>query len=156
MNETIAKLTTELCSYLRTSITEKPNAWITTRRPGMALSDIFWPRINVYLMEVNENPSLRNQFVPSAGNGQVFPVGLDLRYLFTFYGRGTLPQDLLQTALKAMSARPVFDPTGGKTPASAVRLSLEGTDITTLEKIWSMMGVRHAPSLIYRATGLIV
>jgi hypothetical protein len=118
--------------------------------------DLLGPRINVYLMEVNENPSQRNEFIPSTGNGQIPPVGLDLKYLMTFYGRGTVPQELLQASVKAMAAKPVFDPTSGKTPASNVHLSLERTDIGELEKVWSLMGVRHAPSLIYRATGLVV
>ena len=122
----------------------------------MTILDLFRPRINVYLIDVNENPSQQNGFLPSTGTGQSQPVGLDLRYLVSFYGVGTIPQNLLQSSIKAMAAKPAFDPTGGTTPASNVHLVLERTDTWELEKVGSMMGVRHTPSMIYQATGLII
>jgi hypothetical protein len=156
MIDSLALLTAQICSYLQASKIEQTGYRITSHRPGMTVFDLFRPRINVYLMEVNENPSRRNDFLSSGGIGQNPPIVLDLRYLITFYGPGNGPQNLLQGTVKAMAAKPVFDPASAQNLSSNVHFMLESTNDRELEKVWSMMGVRHAPSLIYRANGLIV
>jgi hypothetical protein len=155
MYETIAKLTDQICSYLQSAASELPGAWVSIGRPGMSIFDLIRPRINVYLIEVNENPSLRNQFIPS-GNQQGILVGLDLKYLVTFYGRKRAPLILIQSSTKALASSSTFNPTGESNPASVVHLSLLRTGTEEMAQVWDMMGVRHAPSLMCQATGLLV
>jgi hypothetical protein len=155
MIDTIPKLTAQLCSYLKGSIKDLPGARVTTGRPRMSVIDLFRPRINIYLLDISENPSLRNQTVPS-GNGQKPAVGLNLTYLVSFYGRNTRPHDLAGTTVKAMALRSTFDPSGDGNPASNVHLNLLSLDLKEMHLIWDMIGVRHAPSLIYTVTGLTV
>jgi hypothetical protein len=120
----------------------------------MSVLDVFWPRINVYLLDVNENPSLRNQSIPSE-NEQSGRFGLDLRYLVTFYGSGTSPHDLMQAGAKELASKSIFNPTGGAA-SSNVHMNLVNTDSAEMHHIWEMIGVRHAPSLICRITGLVI
>lgn len=155
MNFTISKLTGQLCSYLRGSVQDITGARVTVGRPGRSILDLLNPRINVYLMDVTENPSLRNMSIPSV-KGQNIQVGLDLRYLVSFYGTGTKPQDLLQATVKAMASRTILDPEGDRSPSSGVQINLVSVDLKEMQQIWDMIGARHAPSLIYRATGLTI
>ena len=155
MNDTIARLTGQLASYLKSAATENTNVKVTTGRPGMSVLDLFRPRINVYLLDANEGPSRRNDFVPSV-EGQDGPVGLELRYLVTFYGTGKIPLVLMQQSLKALADRSTFSPVGGSSPASNVHLSLVQAGTDELQKIWTMMRVRHAPSLLCKVTGLTI
>jgi hypothetical protein len=105
--------------------------------------------------EVSENPSLRNLSLPST-NGERPLVGLDLRYLVSFYGRGTLPHDHLQATINELALRSTSDPAGEAIGSLKVRLSLLSVDLEEMHKIWEMMRLRHAPSLIYGVSGLII
>ena len=125
------------------------------RRPGKSVLDLFRPRINVYLLDMNENPSLRNQSILS-GSEQNFRIHLDLKYLVTFYGRNTLPYDLIQTAIKGLAIKTTFNTAGGSTSSSNVHQRMVIVDTTEMYHIWDMIGVGQAPSLVYKITGLTV
>jgi hypothetical protein len=53
-------------------------------------AELAGPRVNLYLMQVIENASLKNQEIPDHSHPAAYghpPLSLDLRYLMTTYGQ---------------------------------------------------------------------
>ena len=62
---------------------------VTIAPPDVAINGIAGRRLNLYLYEINENGSLKNQEIPGRGAGSGYghpPLSLNLHYLVTAYG----------------------------------------------------------------------
>jgi hypothetical protein len=91
-----------------------PGATVTMLRPDGAATGIPATGVNIFLYQVTPNAAVRNEDLPTrAQDGRVVRrprIGLDLHYLFTFYGRDSLlvPQRLLGSVVRTLHAKPVL------------------------------------------------
>ncbi|MBP0000758.1 MAG: DUF4255 domain-containing protein [Cyanobacteria bacterium SID2] len=113
----IATVTAVLQQLLQEGVeADVPGAQVTTVRPDKKQGpDLDKPGINIYLYQVTPNPAWRNADLrtrrPKGDLGKQRQAGLDLQYLFTFYGdeRELIPQRLLGSAVRTLVDRPVLD-----------------------------------------------
>jgi hypothetical protein len=89
-------------------------ATVTTVRPDGTGSGTPPTGVNIFLYQVSPSAAARNEDLPTRGaDGHPMRrprVGLDLHYLFTFYGRDAQlePQRVLGSVVKTLHARPVL------------------------------------------------
>ena len=75
---------------LRTLLLDRmvTGAQVTIAPPDVAVTGLDGARVNLYLFELLENASLKNQEIPGTGHPGAFgrpPLSLNLRYLLTTY-----------------------------------------------------------------------
>jgi hypothetical protein len=70
------------------------------------------PAVNIFLYQVAVNPNWRNADAPTRDSrGRLVQrpaIGLDLNYMFTFYGPGFVPQLLMGHVVSRLHARPLL------------------------------------------------
>ena len=70
------------------------------------------PAVNIFLYQAAVNPNWRNADAPTRDrNGRLVQrpaIGLDLNYMFTFYGPGFVPQLLMGHIISRLHARPLL------------------------------------------------
>ncbi|MGC9505742.1 DUF4255 domain-containing protein [Baaleninema sp.] len=183
----IATVTAVLQQLLQEGVeTDVPGAQVTTVRPDKKQGiDLDKPGINIYLYQVTPNPAWRNADLrtrrPKGDLSKQRQAGLDLHYLFTFYGNeGELvPQRLLGSAVRTLVDRPVLDREtlhrftqrsrassqthpylADSTLAEQVQLvKLMPSTITTedLSRIWSVFfQTPYSLSLAYQGTAVLI
>lgn len=158
---------------------EVPSATVTTKRPDNAATTGTTAAVNVYLMSVAPNPTLRNAELPvRRADGTVTSrpcLALELRYLITCLGDESNfePQRLLGVVMSTLHTWPVLDrafitealsvvheddPTHYLYPADLasqperIRLSLVPMDLEELSKLWSVLfQTPYALSVAYSA-----
>ena len=107
-------------------------------RPGRG-RPLAEPEANVFLYQVTPNGALRNEDLPTrSGNGALRrrpPIGLDLRYLISFYGNEkTLePQRMLGGVVGALHARP-------QVTDSAIEAIVNGAAVAALDEPIRFLG----------------
>lgn len=109
----IAGVTGSLQQFLHGPLTSAvPGTTVRTGPPSASLLTGSTAAVNVFLYQVNPNPSWRNAELPvRRGDGSVVrrpQAALDLFYLLSFYGEESkmVPQLLLGAAVSALHARP--------------------------------------------------
>jgi hypothetical protein len=69
---------------------------VTIAPPDVQISGVSGKRVNLFLYDVSENGSLKNQEIPGQGHPAAYghpPLSLDLHYLLTAYGSSETAQD---------------------------------------------------------------
>jgi hypothetical protein len=135
------------------------------------------PRINLFLYQVSENGSLKNQEIPGKGHPGTFghpPLSLDLHYLLTAYGttseaegnlaNETLAHYLLGSAMRVLHDFPVIDeqlttvsePIGEPildpslhAAFEKISIFLDPVNLTTLSDVWSALTLPYRLSAAY-------
>jgi hypothetical protein len=126
------------------------------------------PRVNLFLYQVTESASLKNQEIPGHGHPGTYgrpPLSLDLHYLLTAYGSTEEEEDLVNetrahflmgSAMRVLHNNPLL--TGTLLHSSLVgefervRLSLEPLSLEDLTKIWTALTLPYRLSAAYKAT----
>ncbi|MFY9822110.1 MAG: Pvc16 family protein [Thermoanaerobaculia bacterium] len=78
---------------------------VTLAPPDIIISGITGRRLNLYLFQVTENGSLKNQEIPGQGHPGAFgrpPLSLDLHYLMTAYAESDTKEDSDRTAQEVL------------------------------------------------------
>jgi uncharacterized protein DUF4255 len=156
---------------------EDPPVAVTLAPPDITISGTHGPRLNLYLFQVTENASLKNQEIPGQGNPGAYgqpPLSLDLHYLMTAYAESdTGPdsdltaQQVLGNAMRVLHDYSIIppdllklsDPT--KTildpdlvaEYERVKITLQPVSIEEISKIWT--AIPHANfrrSVLYEAS----
>lgn len=174
----IAAVTATLQDLLTVAAAEVPGTAVIVGRPDSKRQAEPTPTINLFLFDVLNNPSLRNQHQPSRnfeGNLLDTPTAaLDLHYLLTFTGRESAleSQRLLGATIAALVEHPVLTP-DDITRSMGLRDYLAGCDLATaddrvrlsplhlsleeLSRLWSMLAQEpYAISLQYQASVVVV
>ncbi|MEL6780138.1 MAG: DUF4255 domain-containing protein [Cyanobacteria bacterium J06597_16] len=177
----IATVTATLQKMLQEEIgREMPGAQVTTLRPDAISSNISGACLNVYLYQATPNPAWRNADLrtrrPKADLIKHGQAGLDLHYLFTFYGEEQTyePQRLMGCAIRALVDNPMLtedmiqesvDHAGlavleGSTLMDQIQsVRLIPTTMTTeeLSRIWSVfLQLPYSLSFPYQATAVLI
>jgi hypothetical protein len=144
-------------------------------------AELAGPRVNLYLMQVIENASLKNQEIPDHGHPAAYghpPLSLDLRYLMTTYGQledqeeGDLSaQTILGDAMRVMNdfgnridQLAIINPVAG-TPGDPIldpdlaqeferlRIVLHPMSLDDITKVWSVASeINFRRSVVYEVT----
>jgi Pvc16 N-terminal domain/IPT/TIG domain len=112
----IATVTATLDKLLEKPVDDDvPGAKVTMVSPETAGGGLPATRVNIFLYQVTPSAAARNEDLPTrSSDGERLlrrpRIGLDLHYLFTFYGRESdlEPQRLLGTVVRTLHARPVL------------------------------------------------
>jgi hypothetical protein len=111
----IATVTATLRELLKSAVTaDVAGADVSMVRPDGAATGTPPTGVNIFLYQVTPSAAARNEDLPTrAGDGHMLNrprVGLDLHYLFTFYGQETdlEPQRVLGSVVRTLHARPVL------------------------------------------------
>lgn len=92
-----------------------PNVAVTIDKP-QAPDKVKGPLINLFLYQVTPNPAWRNADLrtrrPKGGLIRHGQAGIDLHFLFTFYGEhlNCIPEQLLGSVIRALVDRPLLTP----------------------------------------------
>ncbi len=177
----IATVTAALQQMLQVEVgRDVPGVQVTTTRPDNSSSSVSGPCINIYLYQATPNPAWRNADLrtrrPKGDLIKHGQAGLDLHYLFTFYGneQALEPQQLLGSTIRTLVDQPVLTqdmieeciehanlPTlEGSTLADQVQLvRFIPSTVTTedLSRIWSVFfQVPYSLSFPYQATAVLI
>ena len=157
-----------------------PGAVVTTNRPEDPSSNTRKMGLNIYLYQVNNNPTWRNADLPTRrNNGSLIQrpqVALDLHYLFSFYGDESdmETQRLLGSIARTMHAHPLLsreaitgtiaDPDYsyliGSDLADAietVKFSPLTLSLEELSKLWSVFfQIPYTLSIAYQGTVILI
>lgn len=137
---------------------------ITIAPPDVAITGVAGQRINLYLYQLSENGSLKNQEIPGQGHPGAYghpPLSLDLLYLLTAFGSNdTNPDSDLQAQQSLGDAMRVFHDfplitdsmhVGGNPEAPLIldtalvgeferlKITLQPATVDEFAKIWSAM-----------------
>lgn len=142
---------------LRTLLTNQMDnpATITVAPPDISVAGVNGRRVNLYLYEVRENATLKNQEIPGHGHPSVFgrpPLSLDLHYLLTAYGDSEtaadadlVAQQLLGDAMRVLhdfalwpADLPGLDPSLQR-EYERIKVTLRPASLEELSKIWTAM-----------------
>jgi uncharacterized protein DUF4255 len=112
----IATVTATLDKLLEKRVdTDVPGAKVTMVRPDTTGAGLPATRVNIFLYQVTPSAAARNEDLPTRSPDGLRTttrprVGLDLHYLFTFYGREVdfEPQRLLGSVVRTLHERPVL------------------------------------------------
>ncbi|MGF1497312.1 MAG: DUF4255 domain-containing protein [Elainellaceae cyanobacterium] len=177
----IATVTAALQKIIQEGIqTDVPGARVTTVRPDNSGSNILEVGVNIFLYQVTPNPAWRNADLhtrrPKGELVKHGQAGLDLHYLFTFYGneQELEPQRLLGSTVRALVDQPTLSPETIRATLISPNLSylvnstLEDqvqlvkfipSSITTedLSRIWSIFfQTPYSLSLAYQGTAVLI
>lgn len=151
---------------------------VTIAPPDVTVSGVAGRRVNLYLYQVMENASLKNQEIPGQGHPGTYgrpPLSLDLRYLVTSYGSSEdapdadlEAQQILGDAMRVMHEYPVITDALHRNDLPAnplvldpsllgeferLKVTLEPTTLDETSKIWSALpDVNFRRSVSYQAT----
>ena len=137
---------------------------VTIAPPDVTINGVAGRRLNLYLYEVGENGSLKNQEIPGHGHPSAYgrpPLSLNLRYLFTAHGDNEtaadadlVAQQILGDAMRVLhdfaiitpNLREDDDPTRPRIldPSlvgefEQVKVILQPTNLEDFSKIWSAL-----------------
>lgn len=177
----IATVTAVLQQMLQTEVgRDVPGVQVTTVRPDSSGSTITGACINIYLYQATPNPAWRNADLrtrrPKGDLIKHSQAGLDLHYLFTFYGneqelepqrlmgstiRALVDQPLLTEAMIAESIATTTIPTLADSSLGdqVQQVKFIPSTITTedLSRIWSVFfQVPYSLSFAYQATAVLI
>jgi Pvc16 N-terminal domain len=173
----VSKTLQNLLSDRMEDLTANP-VTVTLAPPDVTITGISGRRLNLYLFEVAENGSLKNQELPGNGNPGAYgrpPLSLDLHYLMTAYAQSDTAldsdltaQQVLGNAMRVLhdyaivppDLRQKDDPTKPVLldPVLAaeyerVKITLQPASVEELSKIWT--AIPHANfrrSVIYQVS----
>lgn len=135
------------------------------------------PGLNIFLYRVSVNTTYSNNDLPTRNMMGQFvtkpQIALDLYYLFTFYGKGLIPQRLLGRTMSTLDAQPILPPAkiqrvisnGSSELAESdlakqierIRFSPTPLDLEELSKLWSVfLQVPYALSVAYQASVVLI
>jgi len=177
----IATVTTALQQIIQVEVSrDVPGIQVTTTRPGNPASSIAGPSINIFLYQATPNPAWRNADLRTGRpKGELIKhaqAGLDLHYLFTFYGdEKTLePQHLMGSTIRTLVDCPLLTQSmienslvNAKTPIleesdladQVQKIRFIPSTMTTdeLTRIWSILfQTPYALSFPYQATAVLI
>ena len=177
----IATVTEALKQLLQTEVgRDVPGVQITTVRPDTSSSNVSGACINIFLYQVTPNPAWRNADLRTRRpKGELYKhgqAGLDLHYIFTFYGneQELEPQQLMGSTIRILVDQPLLTQAAieesiahtsipvleNSTLADQVQLvKFIPSTITTedLSRIWSIFfQVPYALSFAYQATAVLI
>lgn len=178
----IATVTKTLQRFLQTAIAtdDVAGVQVTTHRPDRAADSLDTPRVNIFLYQVTPNPTWRSADLPTrSANGTLMQppqAGLDLSYLFSFYGseEQMVPQRLLGRVISALYTQPwllpadiqeaVADASNSYLADSnlaeqveRVKFSLQSMNLEELSKLWSVFfQTPYVLSLAYQASVVLI
>jgi len=140
---------------------------ITLAPPDVAIQGATARRLNLYLFQITENASLKNQEIPGQGNPGAYgqpPLSLNLHYLMTAYADSDTAQDsdlaaqlVLCDAMRVFHDYAIIPPDLAKLsdPAQTildpdlvgeyerVKITLQPVSIEEISKIWTAMPHAH-------------
>lgn len=163
MTSSVQNATDRLVQTLRSLYPSKPRVVVTEERLGWRPEDLFWDRVNVYLIEAEEDRVNSNDLL---GTG-CRPVAL--RYIVTFYGTGagnnleqvigrlagTLPlDDLAPPTTPLRPGETVMAPAPAALPGLYAFIAESGVE--RMAAIWGMFRRKYALSIIIEVRGVVV
>lgn len=111
----IATVTATLQHLLDQAVgTDLPGARASMVSPDSGTAGLADPGVNIFLYQVSANGAWRNEDLPTRSSDsrmlQRARVGIDLHYLFTFYGADAQfePQRVLATVVRELHTKPVL------------------------------------------------
>ena len=170
----IAAVSTTLKVLLRDRMSEA--ATITLAPPDVQVESVSGPRLNLYLYHVAENPYLKNQEIPGEGYPGAYghpPLSLDLRYIFTAFGRSDTVQDadlvaqlILGDAMRVLHDFAIITPElmQQKSPHRILddslleefehlKITLQSAGLDEISKIWTALpNVNFRRSVLYEVS----
>lgn len=175
----IATVTAGLIQLLQSSVgSDVPGATVTASRPDGSENGMPDPGVNLYLYQVTPNLAFRNADLPTrSSNGDLVQrprVGLNLHYLFTFYGNEPRfePQRVLGSVVRTLHTRPVLtrgmvnDAVNANPVLAGSNLADEievvkftplGLSLEELSKLWSVFfQIPHTLSVAYQGTVVLI
>ena len=177
----IATVTATLQKMLQEEISrEMPGIQVTTLRPDAVNSNISGACLNIYLYHATPNPAWRNADLrtrrPKADLIKHGQAGLDLHYLFTFYGEEQAyePQRLMGATIRALvdnpmltedmiqesvehSGVPALEGSTLMDQVQAVRLVPSTLTTEELSRIWSVFfQLPYSLSFPYQASAILI
>lgn len=154
-----------------------PGTAVRTGPPSASLLTGSAAAVNIFLYQVNPNPSWRNRDLPTRrGDGTLErrpQIGLDLYYILSFYGSESkmVPQLLLGATVSALHANPLLDPANipefldGKSleacglaeQAQVLKFTLTPLSHEELGRIWSVFfQVPYTLSVAYQCSVVLL
>ena len=176
----IATVTAVLQEMIQEGVApDAPGTQVTTMRPDKKQGpDLDKAGINIYLYQTTTNTAWRNTDLrtrrPKGDLGRLKQVGLDLHYLFTFYGEeGFLtPQKLLGSTVRTLVDRPLLETefieriiqrrldlfdSNLSDQVQTIRLVPSQMNPEQLSRVWSsFFQTPYALSLAYEATVILI
>jgi hypothetical protein len=147
---------------------EDPPGNITLAPPDVVIQGATGRRLNLYLFQITENASLKNQEIPGQGNPGAYgrpPLSLNLHYLMTAYADSDTGQDsdlsaqqVLGDAMRVLHdyaiippdlhqkddpAQPTILDPGLTAEYERVKITLQPVSIEEISKIWTAMPHAH-------------
>lgn len=176
----IAAVSRTLRTLLRDRMIVAPMT-VTFVPPDVAPQGVQGARVNIYLIQVMENPELKNQEIPGRGHPGAYgkpPLSLNLRYLVTTYTEMETQTDAdlnAQTTLgdvmrvlhdfgNRLDTLPISNPSVGtvgdlilddslRDEYERIKIVLHPATIDDLTKVWSPLSeANFRRSVIYEAT----
>ena len=147
--------------------------------PDSGAAGLADPGVNIFLYQVSANAAWRNEDLPTrnseGGRVQRSRVGIDLHYLFTFYGADAqfVPQLMLATVIRELHANPVLTRTQIELAVAANVATLMGSNLAAevelvkftqmpisleeLSKLWSVFfQTTYHLSVVYQGTVVLL
>lgn len=177
-NQGIAAVTRVIAYFAETAILPAvPEAKVTQLRPEQPPPGAGEePRLNVYLVQIAPNATLRSQDMPTRGpNGELVSIpqaALDLRYLFSYFGPSEKAQLMLGALEVALHEQPVLSPAlieqalaheealsacGLQSQSPPVRLTPSTVTLEELSRFWSgFLQTPYTLSTLYLAGPVIL
>jgi hypothetical protein len=137
---------------------------VTLAPPDVKVDNVSGRRLNLYLFQVTENASLKNQEIPGQGNPGAYgrpPLSLDLHYLMTAYAEShtgpdsdLVAQQVLGNAMRVLSDYAILPPDLHQKDDPAqptildpvllseyerIKITLQPVSIEEISKIWTAM-----------------
>ena len=147
---------------------EDPPGNITLAPPDVVIQGATGRRLNLYLFQITENASLKNQEIPGQGNPGAYgkpPLSLNLHYLMTAYAESDTGQDsdlsaqqVLGDAMRVLHDYAIVPPDlhqkddpmqptildpGLIAEYERVKITLQPVSIEEISKIWTAMPHAH-------------
>jgi hypothetical protein len=175
----IATVTATLHRLLDKAVAaDLPGAHASMVSPDSGAAGLADPGVNIFLYQVSANGAWRNEDLPTrsseGGRVQRSRVGIDLHYLFTFYGADAqfAPQRVLATVIRELHANPVLsrpqiEDALGAFPALAlsnlateierVKFTQMPISLEELSKLWSVFfQTTYHLSVVYQGSVVLL
>jgi hypothetical protein len=151
---------------------------VTLAPPDVKVDNVSGRRLNLYLFQVTENASLKNQEIPGQGNPGAYgrpPLSLDLHYLMTAYAEShtgpdsdLVAQQVLGNAMRVLADYAIIPPDLHQKDDPAqptildpiliseyerIKITLQPVSIEEISKIWTAMPHAHfSRSVLYQVS----